>query len=122
MFPSLETQERKGQTEREKGEKIPDSKPKANLKSKTTPASQKSILWLSDTAHPSFYLLVLMAQHPPREDLWVTFPGPTWAPIPQLMYHGWGGAAGPDLRRWGEVVGEGGGQWQLLQQAVGQAG
>lgn len=63
-----------------------------------------------------------MAQHPPRKDLWVTFPGPTWAPIPQLMYHGWGGAAGPDLRRWGEVVGEGGGQWQLLQQAVGQAG
>lgn len=64
MFPSLETQERKGQTERGKGEKSLIVKPKANLKSKTTPASQNLILWLSDTAHPSWYLLVLMAQHP----------------------------------------------------------
>lgn len=65
VFPSLETQERKGQTERGKGEKKSlIVKPKANLKSKTTPASQNLVLWLSDTAHPSLYLLVLMAQHP----------------------------------------------------------
>lgn len=38
------------------------------------------------------------------------------------MCHGWEDVAGPDLRRWGEAVGEGGGQWQLLQQAVGQVG
>lgn len=43
---------------------IPDSKLKANFKSKPTPVSQNSILWLSDTAHPSFYLLVLIAQQP----------------------------------------------------------
>lgn len=66
MFPSLETQERKGQTERGKGGKKKSLivKPKANLKSKTTPASQNLILWPSDTAQPSSYLLVLMAQHP----------------------------------------------------------
>lgn len=61
MFLSLETQEGEGYKER--GVEIPDSEPKANFKSKTTPASQNPILWLSDTAHPSFYSLVLMAQH-----------------------------------------------------------
>lgn len=66
VFPSLETQET-GEEEtnrkRERGGSL-IVKPKANLKSKTTPASQNLILWLSDTAHPSLYLLVLMAQHP----------------------------------------------------------
>lgn len=62
VFPSLVRNIGEEQKEREK--KIPDSEPKANVKSKTTPASQNPILWLSDAAHPSFYLLVLMAQHP----------------------------------------------------------
>lgn len=118
MFPSLETQE--GGTNR-KGVNIPDSKPKANLKSKSIPASQNSFLWLS--RHCPFQLLPagINGSTPPREEQ-ATFPGSTQASDSQLKSHGWEGAAGPDLRRWGEAVGEDGGLWQLLQQAVGQAG
>lgn len=116
MFPNVETQE--GGTNR-KGENIPDSKPKANLKSKSIPASQNSFLWLSRHCPFQLSLAGINGSTPPREEQ-VTFPGPTYNS--QLKYHGWEGAAGPDLRRWGEEEGEDEGQWQLPQRAVVQAG
>lgn len=88
VFPSLETQETEGQTERGKGKKIPDSKPKANLKSKNHPSKPK-LDSLAVRHCPSQLLLAgINGSTPPREDTCVAFPGPPWAPIPQLMCHG----------------------------------
>lgn len=60
-----ETQE--GGTNR-KGENIPDSKPKANLKSKSIPASQNSFLWLSRHCPFQLSLAGINGSTPPREE------------------------------------------------------
>lgn len=98
---------------------IPDSQPKANLKSKTPPQAKIIDSLAVRHAHPASTCWYSWL-HTPTGKVWVIFMGLTELPSPKLMCHGWEGAAGPDLRRWGEAVGGGGEQWQLLQQAVEQ--
>lgn len=66
VLPCSETQENKGHIERKGKKKSLIVNPKQTSNLNPSLQAKNSILWLSDTACSSLYLLVLMAQHPQR--------------------------------------------------------